>query len=132
MKYKGDIKRKTLPRVMLGVLSAKTVVQKTFLFFQDNYNPIYNSLVIWFLNQTITIKPKIVKAFHKLELVKISFFSLAISEWKKLDKHIHNSDNISIFKTKIFKFARPNCHHPKGVKLLTLLQLGLSHFCKNT
>ena len=31
----GYIYRKTLPRVMTEVLSTKTVVQKTLLFFQD-------------------------------------------------------------------------------------------------
>ena len=42
--------------------------------------------------------------------------------------------NPNIFKGKVLKFIRPSgnsvfrCHNPKGVKLLTRLRLGLSHF----
>ena len=45
-----------------------------------------------------------------------------------------NSKTFSAFKKSILKFIRRssnsivNCHSPKGIKLITRLRLGLSHF----
>ena len=58
---------------------------------------------------------------------KNSFFLSAIFEWNNLDL------SISVFKEKIFNFIRPSpnsvfdIRHPKGVKLIIRLRLGLSH-----
>ena len=63
-----------------------------------------------------------------------SFFPSAVIEWHKLDLNIRNSESLNIFKKTLFNFTHPagstvfNCHNPKGVKLLTWLRLGLSHF----
>ena len=62
-----------------------------------------------------------------------SFFPSAVIEWNKLDLNIRNSESLNIFKKTILNFIRPsestifNCHNPKGVKLLTMLKLGLTH-----
>ena len=62
-----------------------------------------------------------------------SFFPAAIKEWNRLDIHIRKSDSINIFKKRILNFIRAlpnkvlNSNNPQGLKLLTRLQLGLSH-----
>ena len=54
-------------------------------------------------------------------------------EWNRLDIGIRKSDSISIFKKRILSFIRQlpnkvsNSHNPQGLKLLTRLQLILSH-----
>ena len=63
-----------------------------------------------------------------------SFFFLTIKEWNNLDPQIRKSKSRSIFKSNILKFIRPKpnnvyyFHNPKGIKLLTKLRFGLSHF----
>ena len=50
------------------------------------------------------------------------------------DPNIQNSSSIEIFKQALLSFIRPKSanvyriHHPRGLKLLTRLRLGLSHF----
>ena len=59
-----------------------------------------------------------------------SFFS---SEWNKLDRDIRNSNSLNVFKLSLLKFFRPvansvfDINNPFGLKLLTILRLGLSH-----
>ena len=66
---------------------------------------------------------------------KNSFFPSTISEWNNLDCKIRNSRSLSIFKKNLLNFIRPcansifNIHNPYGIKLLTRLQLCLSHPC---
>ena len=54
-------------------------------------------------------------------------------EWNKLDSKIRNSVTINIFKSKILRFIRLTansifgCQNPIGVKLLTIVRLGLSY-----
>ena len=73
----------------------------------------------------------------KHQFFKNSYFPSTIIEWNKLDSNIRNSEILNIFKSKILKFIRPTansifgCHNPIGVKLLTRLQLGLSHLRKH-
>ena len=61
------------------------------------------------------------------------FFPSTITEWNKLDRDIHNSDSLSVFKLSLLKFVRPvansvfEINNPYGLKLLTRLCLGLSH-----
>ena len=65
------------------------------------------------------------------------FFPSAVIEWNKLDQNICNTENLNTFKKKLLKLIRPSgnrafrCHNPKGVKLLTRLRLGPSHFRKH-
>ena len=69
----------------------------------------------------------------KHQFSKNSCFPSTIIEWNNLDSNIRNSETLIIFKSKILNFIRPTansifgCHNPIGVKLLTRLQLGLSH-----
>ena len=69
----------------------------------------------------------------KLNFFQNSYFPVGLKEWNRLDIDIRKSDSISIFKKRILSFIRPlpskvsNCHNPQGLKLLTRLQLGLSH-----
>ena len=50
-----------------------------------------------------------------------------------LDSDILGFESLNVFKSKVLKFIRPeansmfNCFNPKGVKLITILRLGLSH-----
>ena len=60
------------------------------------------------------------------------FLPYAISEWNKLDLQIRKANSLS-FKNTLLKLGRsvPNScfsiHKPDGLKLLTILQVGLSH-----
>ena len=62
-----------------------------------------------------------------------SFFRPTITEWNKLDRDIHNSDSLNVFKLSLLKFVRPvansvfEINNRYGLKLLTRLCLGLSH-----
>ena len=68
---------------------------------------------------------------ERLLFFKDSFFPTVISEWNSLN--IQNSSSINVFKKELLKFIRPepnstyNINDTKGLKLLTRLQLGLSH-----
>ena len=72
--------------------------------------------------------------FHiRHNFFKNSFFPSAVIEWNNLDLSTRNSESLSIFKKCILKFLRPpssihNCFNTKGIKYLTRLRLGLSHF----
>ena len=67
-----------------------------------------------------------------------SFFPSSIVEWNKLSREVRNSENIRIFKKRILEFIRPSpnsifdIYNPYGIKLLTRLRLGLSHFNEHT
>ena len=64
--------------------------------------------------------------------LKDSLFPAVISKWNSLDINTQNS-SVNVFKKELQKFIRPepnstyNIHHIKGLKLLTRLQLRLSH-----
>ena len=61
-------------------------------------------------------------------------FPATIKEWNMLDFDIRNSEGHNVFKNKVLKFSRLKASfffyylNPKGVKLVTRSQLGLSHF----
>ena len=64
---------------------------------------------------------------------KYSFFPSTFNDWFRLDINIRNSQLISLFKSRLLSFIRPNQSNiynifdPIGLKLLTRLRLGLSH-----
>ena len=66
---------------------------------------------------------------------KNPFFLSTIIQWNNLDPILRNSGAYETFKNTILKFIRPSpnsvfeCHNPSGIKFLTKLRLGLSHFC---
>ena len=61
-----------------------------------------------------------------------SFTDLRVN-WNQLDPNIQNSSSIEIFKRALLKCIRPKSaqvykiHHPRGLKLLTRIRLGLIH-----
>ena len=63
-----------------------------------------------------------------------TFFPSTITEWNKLDLSIRNSASLNVFKGRLLQFVRPlensvfTCHNPIGIKYLTRLRLGFSHF----
>ena len=63
------------------------------------------------------------------------FFPSTITEWKKLDLDIRNSDSLNVFNLSLLKFVRSvansvfEINNPCGLKLLRRLRLGLSHLC---
>ena len=69
----------------------------------------------------------------RTERFKSTFFPSCSSNWNQLDPNIQNSSSIEIFKRALLSFIRPKSanvykiHHPRGLKLLTRLRLGLSH-----
>ena len=69
----------------------------------------------------------------RTDCFKYSFFPSTLKDWSRLDINIRNSESISLFKSRLLSFVRPNqsniCNifDPIGLKLLTRLRLGLSH-----
>ena len=68
---------------------------------------------------------------------KSTFFPSCIFNWNQLNPDIKNSSSLEIFKRALLKFIRPKAanvykiHHPRGLKLLTRLRLGLSHLSEH-
>ena len=71
--------------------------------------------------------------YSRTERFKASFFPSSTYNWNKLDPDIQKSSSLEIYKRALLKFIRPTSanvykiHHPRGLKLLTRLRLGLSH-----
>ena len=69
----------------------------------------------------------------ELKRFKTSFFPSSTYNWNKLDPDIQKSSSLEIYKRALLKFIRPTSanvykiNHPRGLKLLTRLRLGLSH-----
>ena len=69
--------------------------------------------------------------------LKNTFFPTAILEWNKLDPSLPNLASYKFFKNNILKFIRTSpsnivqCHNPEGIKLVTILRLGLRLLLKN-
>ena len=69
----------------------------------------------------------------RTERFKSTFFPSSSLNWNQLGLNIQNSSSLEIFKRALLSFIRPKpakvykVHHPKGLKLLTRLRLGLSH-----
>ena len=69
----------------------------------------------------------------RTERFKSTFSPSSTLTWKQLDPNIQNSAFIEIFKPALLKFIRSRpasiytIHHPRGLKLITQLRLGLSH-----
>ena len=57
----------------------------------------------------------------------------SVTECNKLASDLHNESRFTTFKRRSLEFIRPtensvfNCHNPKGIILVTILALGLSH-----
>ena len=73
----------------------------------------------------------------RTECFKYSFFPSTLKEWFRLDINIRNAESISLFKSRLLSFIRPNQSNiynifdPIGFKLLTCLRLGLSHLSEH-
>ena len=71
--------------------------------------------------------------YNRTDVYKYSFFPYTILEWNKLDKNIQQSKTIKSFRNFLLKIGRLtpkpvyNIHNPTGLKLLTMLRLGISH-----
>ena len=71
--------------------------------------------------------------FIRTERFKSTFFPSCVLNWNQLDPDIQNSPSLDLFKRALLTFIRPKAvniyrtHHPRGLKLLTRLRLGLSH-----
>ena len=63
-----------------------------------------------------------------------TFFPSTIIEWNKLDLSIRKSTSLDTFKSRLLRFVRPlenrvfTCHNHIGIKYLTRIRLGISHF----
>ena len=72
--------------------------------------------------------------FCRTEYFANSFFPYTIKEWNNLSPEIRKSASYEVFKNSLLKFLRPspnslfNVSVSLGIKILTRLLLGLSHF----
>ena len=97
----------------------------SYLFnLAPNFNRVHNTRLSY------DIPP--IKVRH--DYFKNSFFSFVITELNKLDHSIRYSASLNTFKKMLLNFIRPyansifDIHNPLGIKFLTRLRLGLSHF----
>ena len=80
------------------------------------------------------------RSFDNISCLKIShnffknyFFPATIFEWSNLDPTLRNSESFVNCKNSILKFIRPfpsnvfNYNNYKGIRLMTLLRIGMSH-----
>ena len=73
----------------------------------------------------------------KSKYFKNSFIPSVINEWSKVDLDIRSSSSYNLFCNTLLKFIRPaqrktfNKNDSVGVRLLTKLRLGFSHFHKH-
>ena len=71
--------------------------------------------------------------YSRTERFKASFFPSSTYNWNQLDPDIQKYSSLEIYKRVLLKFIHPTSaniykiHHPRGLKLLTRLRLGLSH-----
>ena len=108
-----------------------------FIFFKviKNQSPKYLFELIPTASQAYMARHKnSVPLFNvKHDCFKNSFFPSTVIEWNKLDSNIRNCESLAPFRKRILPFISPfanstfQCHSPKGLKLITRLQLGLSH-----
>ena len=84
--------------------------------------------------QTIRTRNNNISIYHcRTDCFRYSFFPSTLNEWFKLDDSIRNSESIEIFKSKLLSLIRPvqsniySIFDKKDLRLLTRLQLGLSH-----
>ena len=108
-----------------------------FIFFKviKNQSPKYLFELIPTTSQAYMARDKKVFLFLMLNMtvLKILFFPSTVIEWNKLDSNIRNCESLAPFRKRILAFISPfanstfQCHSPKGLKLITRLQLGLSH-----
>ena len=84
-------------------------------------------------NTRNTVKITLFRTKHNF--FKNYFFPSTVIEWSKLDPNLRSTASLNVFKKKyLLKFIRPspnsifNCCNCKGIKYLTRLRLGLSHF----
>ena len=87
------------------------------------------------IQQTTRTSINRMPTFHcRTDCFKNSFFPSTLNDWYKLDETIRNPESISIFKSRLLSFIRPlesnvnNIFDPIGLKFLTRLRLGFSHF----
>ena len=70
----------------------------------------------------------------KHNFFKNSYIPSTIIEWNKLDHNIRKAESYALFRKHLLSFIRPeannifNVHNTKGIKLLTRLRVGFSHF----
>ena len=127
-----------LPGISFGITSAKTLICKlcTFLKIIKEKPPGYLFNIVPKNNSNHRTRNSYnIPQFNiKHNFFKNSFFPSVIAEWNKLDSDIRNLNSLSLFKSRILKFIRPNpnsifnCHNPKAIKYLSRIRLGLSHF----
>ena len=133
--YKRYFNRETFSRTRLWILTAATMIQETLSLFQNNKESISKVSLIPTIRQAYMTRHKnTVPLFNvKHDYFKNSFFPSTVVKWNKLDSNIRNSEILALFNKRILAFIRHfanstfQCHNPKGLKLITRLQLGLSH-----
>ena len=103
---------------------------------QQNNCPLYlTELLPTIKTSCYSLRSNRPRMFSKVrtERFKSTCFPSCFLNWNKLGLNIKNSSSLEIFKRALLSFIRPKpaekykVHHPKGLKLLTRLHLGLSH-----
>ena len=114
------------------------MVKETLSFYKINVNkpPNYLYNFVSTINQSYQTRSgdKFLHMQCRAEYFANSFFPYTIKEWNNLSPEIRKSVSYEVFKNSLLKFIRPspkslfNVSDSLGIKLLTRLRLGLSHF----
>ena len=139
---RGSSREKLYQELGLETLQQRRWYRKLCCFYKilKSQSPKYLYSIIPIHNMSYRTRQynKIPAINVKHDLFKNTNFLSIITEWKKLDWKIKNSESIETFKKRILPFIRPspnstfNCHNPREVKALSQLRLGLSHLREHT
>ena len=105
--------------------------------FVNTKQPAYLYDLIPPFPRSLRNKGCIYEPFCRTVSFKNSFLPYAIKEWNKLDSEIRNAKTYASFRKMLLNFTRPienstyKAYDPLGIKLLTRLRLGFSHFSKH-
>ena len=93
--------------------------------------------LLWKLAITIFVQIALQQYLISELNVSNQHFPSSSFNWNQLGTNIQNYASLEIFKRELLIFIRPKpagvykIHHPKGLKLLTRLRLGISHLCEH-
>ena len=133
---RGSSREKFYQELGLESLKSSRWYQKFYSFFKlKKKHPSYLfDIIPKVLSTRTTSNHNSIPSFNvKPEYFRNSFLPSAVIQWNKLDNNIQNSESVRAFKKQILKFFRPspnstfNLHNPHGIKLPTILRVGLSH-----
>ena len=139
LKSRGTSKEKLYQELDFESLKDRRWLRRLCYLYKivSTKQPAYLYDLIPLFQRSLGNKGCIYEPFCQTMLFKNSFLWYAMKEWNKLDPNIRNAETYAYFRKMHLSFIRPKgniackIYDPLGTKLLTRLQLGLSHLSKH-